>query len=210
MLLLLIISLKDDSIFHFSFLDFISCNFQYIIIYYWVLKKPENLGYGYIFTAGIITDVIFGLPMGASPLSFLIIAMLATYTRIVTVKITLLTDWIAFAPALLAANFTFFLVLYFNNIEVDDEVFYVPNTFTPDGDGYNEVYGPVLAGMEYWEGLIFNRWGEHIYTINQNNPTWDGKYKGELVQTGVYVVKYVYKPLNGFKKELFTHVNLLR
>ena len=119
LLLLLFISLKDDSIFHFNFLNFISCNFQYIIIYYWVLKRPEHLGYGYIFIAGIITDVVFGLPMGISSLSFLIVAMLATYTRIVTVKINLVTDWVAFAPALLGANLVFFLVLYFNDININ-------------------------------------------------------------------------------------------
>ena len=130
LLLLLTISLKDDSIFHFKFLDFISCNFQYIIIYYWVLKKPEYLGYGYIFIAGIITDVIFGLPMGVSPLSFLIIAMLATYTRIVTVKINLVTDWIAFAPALLAANFSFFLVLYFSDISINYSNLFGTSFFT--------------------------------------------------------------------------------
>ena len=63
LLLLFTISLKDDSIFHFKFLDFISCNFQYIIIYYWVLKKPERLGYGLIFLAGIINDVVQNFPI---------------------------------------------------------------------------------------------------------------------------------------------------
>ena len=105
LLLLFYICLKDDSLFHFEFFDLLSLNFQYIIIYYWVLKKPKILGYGFIFFAGIITDVVLGFPMGISSLSYLTVASLATYTRIVTVRVSLLADWITFIPALLSANF---------------------------------------------------------------------------------------------------------
>ena len=98
---------------------FFSFNFQYIIIYYWVLKKPQILGYGFIFLAGIITDVILGLPIGISSLSFLTVALVAAYIRIVTVKITLLVDWLTFIPALLTANLIYFLVLYFNDSSIN-------------------------------------------------------------------------------------------
>jgi len=97
-----------------------------------------------------------------------------------------------------------------NNIQVDDEGFYVPNTFTPDGDGYNEFYGPICSGIESWEGLIFDRWGELIYIINQDQKTWDGTYKGKPVKSDMYVVKYRYKPRNGHYKSFHTHINLLR
>ena len=119
LLLLFLVCLKDDSLFHLKFFDFFSFNFQYIIIYYWVLKKPQILGYGFIFLAGIITDVILGLPIGISSLSFLTIALVAAYIRIVTVKITLLIDWLTFIPALLAANLIYFLVLYFNDSSIN-------------------------------------------------------------------------------------------
>ena len=119
LILLFYISFKDDSIFHFEFFDFLSINFQYIIIYYWVLKKPKILGYGFIFFAGIITDVVLGFPMGISSLSYLTVATFATYTRIVTVRVSLLTDWVTFIPALLSANFIHFLVLYFHNLPID-------------------------------------------------------------------------------------------
>ena len=119
LILLFLICIKDDSLFHFKFFDLLSFNFQYIIIYYWVLKNPQILGYGFIFLAGIITDVILGLPIGISSLSFLTVALVATYIRIVTVKITLLVDWLTFIPALLAANLIYFLVLYFNDIYIN-------------------------------------------------------------------------------------------
>ena len=118
-LLLFYFSLKDDNIFSIDFLNFFSFNFQYIIIYYWGLKNPRILGYGYIFLAGIVTDVMLGLPMGISSLSFLVIATLATYTRIVTVRISLLTDWFTFIPALLSANLIYSIVLYNYEIPID-------------------------------------------------------------------------------------------
>ena len=83
LILLFLICIKDDSLFHFKFFDLLSFNFQYIIIYYWVLKNPQILGYGFIFLARIIADVILGLPIGISSLSFLTVALVATYIRIV-------------------------------------------------------------------------------------------------------------------------------
>ena len=71
LILLFITALNGVSILD---LKFFSINIHYILIYFWVLRQPAALGYGYIFLAGIINDVIFGLPMGASSLSLLIVA----------------------------------------------------------------------------------------------------------------------------------------
>ena len=67
------------------------------------------MGYGYIFISGIITDVVFGLPMGVSALTLLIVAAIATYVRVVSVNISLITDWLSFIPALIIANFVYFI-----------------------------------------------------------------------------------------------------
>ena len=108
--LLFFISLNGSSIIDFRFF---SINVHYILVYYWVLRKPQAIGYGFIFLSGIISDVIFGLPMGSTPLALLIIASVASYVRVVTVRISLLNDWISFIPALLISNFVFYIVLYF-------------------------------------------------------------------------------------------------
>jgi hypothetical protein len=100
-------------------LKFFSINVHYILVYYWVLRQPKSLGYGFIFLSGIISDVIFGLPFGTSPLSLLTIAGVAAYVRTVTVRISLLNDWISFIPALLIANFIYFFALYFSNYSID-------------------------------------------------------------------------------------------
>ncbi len=116
LLLLFFISLNGSSIIN---LKFFSVNIHYILVYYWVLRQPQSLGYGFIFLSGIISDVVFGFPLGINALSLLFIAAVAAYVRVVTVRITLLNDWISFIPALLFANFIYFSSLYFSNYSVD-------------------------------------------------------------------------------------------
>ena len=116
LLLLFFISLNGNSIID---LKYFSINIHYILVYYWVLRQPQSLGYGFIFLSGIICDVVFGLPIGINALSLLIIAAVAAYVRVVTVRITLINDWISFIPALLIANFVYFLSLYLSNYSVD-------------------------------------------------------------------------------------------
>jgi len=115
-LLLFFISLSGNSIID---LRFFSVNVHYILVYFWVLRQPRNLGYGFIFLSGIISDVVFGLPFGVNALSLLIIAAVAAYVRVVTVRVTLVNDWISFIPALLIANFIYFFSLYLSNYSID-------------------------------------------------------------------------------------------
>ncbi len=137
LLLLLFISLNGSSVFD---LKFFSINIHYILVYYWVLRQPDSLGYGFIFLAGIITDVVFGLPLGVNSLSLLIIAGVAAYVRVVTVRITLINDWISFIPALLIGNFIYFLALYFSNYQVDYLFLFKNSVFTL-------VFYPILWGI---------------------------------------------------------------
>ena len=115
-LLLFVISLNGNSVIDFRFF---SVNIHYILIYFWVLRRPQLMGIGYIFLSGIITDVVLGLPIGTSSLTLLVIAGVAAYVRVVTVRVSLVNDWLSFIPALLIANFVYFLVLYFSNYPID-------------------------------------------------------------------------------------------
>ena len=136
-LLLFFISLSGNSIVD---LKFFSINVHYILVYYWVLRKPRNLGYGYIFLSGIISDVVFGFPLGVNALSLLIIASVAAYIRVVTVRVTLVNDWISFIPALLFANFIYFFSLYFSNYSIDYLYLFKNSIFT-------FVFYPILWGI---------------------------------------------------------------
>ena len=127
LLLLFFISLNGNSIID---LKYFSINVHYILVYYWVLRQPQALGYGFIFLSGIISDVVFGFPLGINALSLLIIAAVASYVRVVTVRITLINDWISFIPALLLANFIYFLSLYFSNYSIDYLFLFINSVFT--------------------------------------------------------------------------------
>ncbi len=137
LLLLFFISLNGNSIID---LKYLSVNIHYILIYFWVLRQPEALGYGFIFLSGIINDVVFGLPIGVNSLSLLIIAAVAAYVRVVTVRITLINDWISFIPALLIANFVYFLSLSFSDYSVD-YLFLFKNSLS------TFIFYPILWGI---------------------------------------------------------------
>ena len=137
LILLFIISFNGISVID---LNFFSLNVHYILIYFWVLRKPQVLGYGFIFLSGVITDVVFGLPLGASALALLVISLVAAYVRVVTVRITLINDWISFIPALLLANFVYFIALYFSNYSVDYLYLFYNSIFT-------FIFYPILWGV---------------------------------------------------------------
>lgn len=64
---------------------------------------------------------------------------------------------------------------------------FVPNAFTPNGDGLNSVFAIAYHGVEKLEVRIYDRWGEELFFSDDTNFAWDGIYKGELVPEGVYV-----------------------
>ena len=127
LLFLFYISLNGNSLFD---LKFFSINVHYILVYFWVLRRPEVLGYGFIFLSGLITDVVYGLPLGINALSLLTIAAVAAYVRVVTVRITLINDWISFIPAILVGNFIYFLSLYFSDYSIDYFFLFKNSIFT--------------------------------------------------------------------------------
>jgi gliding motility-associated-like protein len=65
----------------------------------------------------------------------------------------------------------------------------VPNAFTPNGDGINERFRPVLSGVlsQDYVFMVFNRWGEKLFETNDINGSWDGMFNGQPSQTDVYV-----------------------
>lgn len=86
-------------------------------------------------------------------------------------------------------------------IYVDRYRIFVPNAFTPNGDGLNDTFGPVITGDiagENIEMYIYNRWGELIHEFTNLGVGWDGTYKGKPVNTGVYVWTLI---INGTSKQ---------
>ena len=137
LVLLFFISLNGSSIIN---VKFFSVNIHYILIYYWVLRQPQSLGYGFIFLSGIISDIVFGFPLGVNAISLLFVAGVAAYIRVVTVRMTLLNDWISFIPALLFANFIYFYSLYLSNYSVD-YLYLLKNSI------FTFIFYPILWGI---------------------------------------------------------------
>jgi gliding motility-associated-like protein len=96
-------------------------------------------------------------------------------------------------------------------------VYYIPNSFTPDGDKYNQIFKPVAStgiSSDGYEMLIFNRWGEIMFESKNINVGWDGSYGTEGLDcpSGTYTYKISFTLIGGLQeKSIVTgHVNLLR
>ena len=88
-----------------------SLNLQIIIIYFWIIKRPNLMGTGHIFFAGLINDVVMGFPLGISSLSYLIVIFFGTYVRNKSVNTTIASDWFTFFMAMFFSNLLFFSLL---------------------------------------------------------------------------------------------------
>ena len=110
-LLILFYLAFSETDFNFEKLSFLSFNLIYILIFYWVLKNPDILGYGFIFLVGIVNDVVIGLPIGVSSVTYLILAGFAAYVRYLTVQPSLIYDWIVFVPSIAVTNSVYFYIL---------------------------------------------------------------------------------------------------
>ncbi len=91
-----------------------------------------------------------------------------------------------------------------------DGSLYVPNSFSPNGDGKNDVFQVKGEDINEFKLFIFNRWGEQVFYSTRLDKTWDGTYKGKLSQVDSYVWKIVYSDANTSRKEIFGHVNLIK
>lgn len=86
---------------------------------------------------------------------------------------------------------------------LDEVIYYVPNSFTPNGDEHNNTFQPVFtSGFDPYSFrlLIFNKWGETIFESKDAKVGWDGTYNGVMVPEGMYVWTVTFKDPNTDKK----------
>jgi len=116
----LYISILNEIDFNNLEFKYFSFNFAYILIFYYSLKREGGIGYVYIFIAGLFNDVMNGLPMGISSLSYLLLCAAAVYLRNITLRPSLIKDWIFFLITILFLNFiTFFYLIVFFAYEIN-------------------------------------------------------------------------------------------
>ncbi len=93
----------------------------------------------------------------------------------------------------------------------DGVTFFVPNAFSPNGDGLNDIFRPIPAGIATTEWFrIFNRYGELVFETGQTLKGWDGTFKGIKQAVGNYIWMVRAKGNDGKTIEMKGNVVLIR
>ena len=91
---------------------------------------------------------------------------------------------------------------------------YVPNTFTPNGDGLNDYFHPLadpLCAISDYLFIILNRWGQQVFKTTDPSAWWDGKYQGIPAEMGTYMYYLKFKSgINNSEQTLKGDVTLVR
>ena len=99
------------------------------------------------------------------------------------------------------------IINIFNNTHA-----YIPNIFTINNDELNEVFKPIISGLnpDTYNLLIYDRWGKLLYSTNDHQKGWDGKYNGQVVTQDVYSYKIKYNTISGEEKNHTGKINLVK
>lgn len=114
-------------------------------------------------------------------------------------------------PALTARFYTTDTIVAY--LEPQEYVFYVANAFSPNDDGFNDTFKPIInvVDLETFEFQIFDRWGGLLYQSNDPWAEWDGTASGSEVPVGVYAYRaYAVDAIKKDRYELFGHVTIVR
>lgn len=127
---------------------------------------------------------------------------------------TIVVKWNQIGKYTIIAQFSNGKCFSQNELEVivegcPETTLYIPNTFTPNGDGINDEFGAYGTNIETFEMEIYNRWGEIIFRSNGIEKRWDGYYKGNLSQDGIYVYKIYFKSKNLKSQQIIGRVALV-
>ena len=111
--ILLFVSILSEIDFNNSEFKYFSFNFAYILIFHYSLKREGSIGYIVIFIAGLFNDVVNGIPMGISSLTYLLLCAAAAYLRNITLRPNIIKDWFFFLITIMVLNLITFAILIF-------------------------------------------------------------------------------------------------
>lgn len=96
-------------------------------------------------------------------------------------------------------------------VSIPTELVVIPNAFTPNGDGLNDSFIPVLKGVSSFTLEVFNTWGEKIFiTTSLESKGWDGTYRGQLSPPGNYLYRLTYITPDGTAQSKSGGITLIR
>lgn len=87
---------------------------------------------------------------------------------------------------------------------------FIPNAFTPNSDGVNDIFKVEGYGFTEFELTVYNRWGETVFVSTQVENGWDGTYANQNSEIGVYTYKVSIKAEGSYNKDLFGQITLIR
>ncbi|HQW05831.1 MAG: gliding motility-associated C-terminal domain-containing protein [Flavobacteriales bacterium] len=101
-------------------------------------------------------------------------------------------------------------------VEFCPSAIFIPNTFTPNGDGTNDYFLPVGKNIAAMHMYVFDRWGNQLFESDDSTMGWDGTYGGQVVKNDIYVWRLTYKFTEdkdgslGTEHQQMGHIQVLR
>ena len=130
-ILILYISVLNEFDFNYLNLEYFSFNFPFILIFYFTLKENLHFDYFLVFIAGLINDVVIGLPLGLSSLSYVLICSFSSYLRNITIRPNIIKDWFYFLFVISLINSINYSILFLVfSYELNLTYYLVNNFFT--------------------------------------------------------------------------------
>ncbi len=148
-ILILFFSVFNEFDFNYLKLDYFSFNFVHLLIFFWTLRNPDYLGYLAIFFAGIINDVVIGIPIGISSFCYLLLCSVTAYIRNITLSPNFIKDWISLLFTILLINSIQVIILDLIFLIQVDYMNYLINS------GFTFLFYPIFF-------IIFNFLNERI------------------------------------------------
>jgi gliding motility-associated-like protein len=121
-----------------------------------------------------------------------------------------------------SGNYKVMLVAYgLNNCTIDTAyadikiisnvvTIYIPDAFSPNGDGLNDFFDISGVGIQSYSYNIYNRWGEHLFEAGSGHTSWNGTFKGQPVIEGVYIYQLDVIDIEGQHHYLSGNITLMR
>ena len=154
-LIFLFVSVFNEFDFNYLEIDNFSFNFVHILIFFWTLKNLDRFGYLSIFFAGVINDVVVGIPIGVSSFCYLILCSVTAYLRNITLSPNFIKDWFSFLFTIILINSIQVIILDLIFLLEISYISYVVNS------GFTFLFYPVFF-------VLFNVLNKSIY-IKQND-----------------------------------------
>ena len=130
-IIFLYISVLNEFDFNYLNLEYFSFNFPFILIFFFTLKEFKHFDYLLVFLAGLFNDIVVGLPLGISSLSYSLLCVATAYIRNITIRPNPVKDWFYFLFIISLINsLNYSILILFFSFDLDLVSYLINNFFT--------------------------------------------------------------------------------